>query len=421
MSGLATGGTGLVKSLRETATTERLRSDHIMTLELMQETVDDNAELKAANKRLLARLTHLGDGGSAGEEDATAKSGNDADAAGNKAVLQKVLQQAEELTALRTENKLLKGRASQDEKRIRDLQRSSSSNEAMKRELDAFKAKLAAEERAAAAAEGAAGAAADSALLEAQIAELASKLEEATWQLRGHVPGCALRISELESELSAAGTPEEGLEESIAAARAQVQSLEQQLELLLAEEETKDAASTVLQAKYRDLRKSCDDGERALQDKLHRAAQASQTSQAAATAQLELVQTEVNTLQAANASLRKEAAELQAALAKLPNPNPLLLQAEPEPEPEVDSAFFLTGAPTAAPAPAAAASTEGVSFNEFVRMRTENKSLKLQLLQLSQSQSQPQGQGRGAGGKGPHMQMRTSASAKAGAAGSFFM
>ena len=47
---------GLVGSLRRETTQERLRSDHIMTLELFQATVDENGELKEEVQRLKKQL-----------------------------------------------------------------------------------------------------------------------------------------------------------------------------------------------------------------------------------------------------------------------------------------------------------------------------------------------------------------------------
>ena len=404
---------GMVKSLRETATTERLRSDHILTLELMQETVDDNVALKAANKRLLARLARLddnrlGEGEGEDENEEGAGEGEEQAEAARKATLQKVLKQAEELTAMRTENKLLKGRAVQDEKRIRDLQRSSSSNEAMKRELDAFKAKLTADD--ASSAVGPSEGECRCAEMQALLDDLSVQLGAATEQLHNHVPGCADRIRQLEQQVQDSRDAGEVSAKKLTATQEQAQALEQQLELLLAEEEAKDAAHAVLQAKYKDLRKVNDDSLRALHDRRHREAQAAQAALSAADAHLTETQAEVAVLQSANASLQQQVAELLSRLQRIPA-NPLLLQAESS-----ESSFFLTGdaVPAPAPAPAGAATVpqvavkETVSFDEFVRLRTENKALKLQLVELITS-------GQKGGNKGTAT-MRGSASA----AGSIF-
>ena len=96
---------GLVGSLRSQTTQERLRSDHIMTLELFQATVDENAELKLELGRLKAKLASS----SADTEEGEVEDGESAKS-GGATLVQKVLKQEKELKDLREEVKVLKAK-----------------------------------------------------------------------------------------------------------------------------------------------------------------------------------------------------------------------------------------------------------------------------------------------------------------------
>ena len=131
-------GAGLVEGLRHVATSERLRSNHIMTLELMEETTEENATLKSINKKLLAKLNQLNADVDieAEDEDSNEK---EVEEKSTKIMIGRLMKQDKDLAELRKETKLLKGKQLQDEKRIRDLERSNDSNSQLRKELDTFK------------------------------------------------------------------------------------------------------------------------------------------------------------------------------------------------------------------------------------------------------------------------------------------
>ena len=379
-----TAGSGLVKSLREVATTERLRSDHIMTLELMQDTIDENSMLKDVNKKLLARLNRLGDDGIINDDNSDENVTDNTDA-GSSALTKKLLKQEEELASLRTENKLLKGQARQDERRIKELQRSNNSNDALRRELDALKAEAAKQMPA----NDVISAESETAL-KAQIQDLTEKLLNAAEQLDGHVPGCMHRIAELEASLqsatSHASTSAEGSEQRYQQAQEQIAALEAQLDALLNEEEGHIQKYHLLETKYKELRKLSDGGERVLRDKLHESNLKHEALVTAAENAQRNLQEKEDTLQQlllTNASLEKQVAELLAR--PQAQPNPLLLQ----PDTDDSTTFFLTGdgGKASGQVQASAVLSKDMSFDEFVRLRKEVKSLKVQLLELSQAKS----------------------------------
>ena len=368
---------GMVESLRGVTTTERLRSDHIMTLELMKETMDENASLKDINKKLLAKLTRLGDDGiindDASNNQATHSEKMEAD---SSALTKRLLKQEEELGSLRNENKLLKGQAKQDQRRIKELQRSNNSNDALRRELDMLKVETSKVAETPDARD-------DSTVLKAQVQELTEKLQVAAEQLGEHVPGCVHRITELEASLQIATDHTSNsvldYEQKLQQAHERTAALETQVNTLLEQEKDAISKCTLLETKYRELKKLSDISERALKDRLHEAGLRIEASEAATEktkAHLEEKEYTIRELQGINTNLEKRVAELLAR-SKVQS-NPLLLQPDSD-----DSAFFLTDSVEVNPAPKPA----DESFDEFVRLRKEVKSLKLQLLELSQSKS----------------------------------
>ena len=122
---------GLVGSLRSQTTQERLRSDHIMTLELFQATVDENAELKLELSKLRAKLD-----ASSTDRDIDGEDGEASTKTGGATLVQKVLKQESELKDLREKVKVLKAKGVQDDMTIAKLTKSNSSNDALKRQLD---------------------------------------------------------------------------------------------------------------------------------------------------------------------------------------------------------------------------------------------------------------------------------------------
>lgn len=373
---------GLVNTLREVATTERLRSDHIMTLELMQETVDENAALKDINKKLMKRLSRLGDDGSAPDNEEPDQIADNS-SAGASAMTKKLLKQEEELVALRTENKLLKGQAKQDERRIKELQRSNNSNDALRRELDAFKAEASKVE------DDAGVDVAEAAELRLQVNQLQEQLMVAEVQMKSLSSDSSSRVQKLEASLLSANANVDTLTTEKVTLQEQLQEANGRIYLLTAEIGDKSTVHSILEAKYNELRKVSDQSERALRDKLHEAElkRLQYASEVETHRQLVLsTEEELKRIKAMNSNLERQVAELLAR-PRVPG-NPLLLPSESE------GSFFLTGneiaapsvTPAPAPAPVRATSVEegDMSFDEFVRLRKEVKSLKQQLMQLVQ-------------------------------------
>lgn len=422
---------GLVDSLRRSATTERLRTDHIMTLEIMQETMDENVSLKEMNKRLLAQLLQLG-GTAPSDETAGASGGDEDKIAAEKAnaqMVQRLLKQEKELADLRVENKTLKSRATADEKRLRELQVAQGKYEAMRIELQKLKGMSDAASPASSADGAEQG---EVTALRQQLQDVTSELTAAQEYLAAHIPACQAKIDVLSQELlDAAAKQEAATTEAAAAGAAQAEALAS-LDAVSAEFEALQGKHSSLEAKHKDLRRSANDTERSILDRMHAAEAENVEAQAALSA---VQQTHADALLAQQAEvkrLQRLVSTLQAELAEaLKNRhNPLLLPAAEEAEGGGDSAFFLTGAITIAPIEEAQGvardkgrdrdrdrddrgggegNSDGkdLNFAEFVRLRKENKSLKLQLLEVSQAHTH-----------GNHGKSRAPASGKGGT--SFF-
>ncbi len=395
---------GLVETLRRSATTERLRTDHILTLELMQETMDENACLKEINKRLTDRLAQIGAAVDVGEHDAgasTNKHDNDQSAKESAQMVQRLLKQEKELSDLRAENKTLKSRSTTDERTIRDLQRRQSTYEQMRQELQKLKEEYDENSSRAGATQSE-----DSVAIQKELAELRTQLQSACQaleasqsQMASHVPDCHLRIAALTQELSMVSAREVGASSE---ATVVLKDIENKLATLHATHATLVEAHKSLDAKYRDLRRTADHAEGCLRERIS-VLQVERDEAATSLAALVTEhQTGMQAVQLENTKLQRLVTELQEEIYDLKRNmhNPLLLPAEVEdsiqPDSRDNSGFFLTGAPATTPPTVHSAPTSLPSndFSEFVRLRKENKSLKLQLLQMSQQEQQRSG-GRG--------------------------
>jgi len=422
-SATTSSNSGLVDSLRRSATTERLRTDHIMTLEIMQETMDENVSLKEMNKRLLAQLLQLG--GTAPSDETAGAGGSDEDRIAaekaNAQMVQRLLKQEKELADLRVENKTLKSRATADEKRLRELQVAQGKYEAMRIELQKLK-DMSGAASSASSADGAEQG--EVTALRQQLQDLTSELATAQEYLAAHIPACQAKIDVLSQELLDAAAKQEAATTEVAAAGAAQAEAQASLDAVSADFEALQGKLSSVEAKYKDLRRSASDTERSILDRMRAAEAENVAAQAALSA---VQQTHADALLAQQAEvmrLQRLVSTLQAELAEaLTNRhNPLLLPAAEEAEGGGDSAFFLTGAIAIAPAEEAQGvardkgkdrdrddrgggegNSDGkdLNFAEFVQLRKENKSLKLQLLELSQALTHGKSKSRAlAGGSG---------------------
>ena len=126
----------IVDKLRGLQTSERLRSDHILTLELFQDTVNENGTLKEEVASLRKALKAAKEGSDEADEKAGGEDGNEDTAKQDAAIVQKVLKQDKELAELKMQVKSLTSKNTGMELSITQLKKSNFSNEKMKQELD---------------------------------------------------------------------------------------------------------------------------------------------------------------------------------------------------------------------------------------------------------------------------------------------
>lgn len=372
---------GLVGSLRRETTQERLRSDHIMTLELFQATVDENGELKEEVQRLKKQLA--GSIVEGGDEDGDSGEAGKSAKSGGASLVQKVLKQEKELKELREQVKVLKAKGVQDDMTIAKLTKSNSSNEALKMQLDSM-LKEAAERDAREAAER----------------EAANKSPPV--ELHDHEE-CLETISALNQKMlqneKDFSENREKLEKEVLKQSAVNTSLLESNKALQEENEELKSSLSSWERKHKEFQRARDMQERALQDKIHASdLQISKLEQeatghldaAALLEELEVVRSQRGQLEIANNDQAMEIRRLKERVEQLEEErsgaNPLLLPSAQQQQPSTaDSAFFLTGAqPTGqAQAQAQTGPQAGAGgFAEFVQLKKENKSLKAQLQQL---------------------------------------
>jgi len=350
---LPTALRSLTSSSRTSGTTERLRSDHILTLELFQETVDENAALREELSALKKRQASVG-----GVDESEESSGGSTSDAG---LVQRVIAQDGAIQALTSEVKTLKLKLNNAEIEVRNLKVSSNSNEALRRELDAMvKADKERREREAVEASSSERNKQNTQALELQLVEEQRAhclTREALEKLQAIHE--ALKTSAFEKEQDAQGRLAEVLE-ALATMGGEKQVLEN---------DKLEAALRIgsLELKYKDMVRQRDGEQRVSQDRLHKERLAWEQERSHNT-QL------VSTLQEQIAALNSKVEDLSASSS---------------------SAVFLTTSSVAsssssssAPPPAAHKQVENdsiCSFEEFIRLKKENKALKLQLAQATQS------------------------------------
>ncbi len=367
------GMSGLVNSIRGLpATSERLRSDHILTLELFQATVDENAQLKDELSRLRARQSAEG---LLGEED------GDADGSSSKkdsgaALVQKVLKQEKELTELRASVKTLKAQGVQDQMTITRLTKSNLSNEGLKKQLDEM---LRAERE-----------------REAREAAENQKIveKEPVVELHDHNE-CLETISALHAKMLAT---EEGhtkimmtLQDEIVKLTGNNSSLMETRKSLTEDNEELKEKLSRWETKFSMAMKANEQVLRASQEKAHLAELQVASSQQQGE-DLSALQDELHTerqarheLELKNSDLARQLKEAQEALKLAQQGNPLLLPATEGTGTGGDgsSSFFMTGSqstPRLVEAVGLAQPQAQAShFEEYVKLKKENKALRAEL------------------------------------------
>ena len=415
MASTSSSSAGLVGALRGAATTERLRSDHIMTLELMQETVDENDMLKELNKRLHARLKSLGDDGSSSSTAVSTAAdtiNNDNDSNNSSAAMvQRILKQEKELTSLRNESKMLKARSMQDERQIRDLQRKLTSYDSMHKELEGYKAL----ELAAAATDNETNMASAVLILETEVEDLNSQIHTLTSSLHTSQSDYSshMQLCTTTTTTTAANANANANINIITALQSEVLTLQQTLlqndskvVAVTEEKETLQGNYNILQSKYQDLRKMSNIMEVNLQEKLHicqleNISLQSELNKLKENGSIEDIHEKNSILLVENKKLSEMLVSLKEELARMAADasNPLLLKAfstshRSESEragamTEDRNSFFLTIPSTNTPSTAINSNSVSVedagiggscTFAEFVALKKEIKYLKLQLL-----------------------------------------
>ena len=246
----------IVSKVRGATTGERLRSDHIMTLELFQATMDENGQLKEELRRLKRTLRCQGDGTDEAEEEEEAPPQIVVDADKSNAVMvQKILKQDKELAELRLETKQLKIKRTQDELRLRDLQRSNNSNEALRLELEAFKNSSSETDK-------------QSDKDRELLLQLQERHQEHVIQADAEQSSLRGRIQQLEEAAKGGEEQREKHQEQMLLLEEQVSALQTQLADVGEKCELADADKRKWEAKYEALRRAADEAERALQDQV---------------------------------------------------------------------------------------------------------------------------------------------------------
>ena len=379
---------GLVNSIRGvTATSERLRSDHILTLELFQATVDENGSLKEEVARLTARLA--AEGLVTEDESADDKNGKKDSGA---ALVQKVLKQEKELTELRGQVKTLKAKGVQDDITITRLTKSNSSNEALKKQLD------------------------DMLKAEAERAQKDAardkELNDAKAQVDLHDHNeCLETITTLNNKMMKDAeefkNSKQGIEDEVVkltTANSNLMTTEKSLR-----EENEDLKERLAkwETKYAMAMKTNDDALRAAQDKAF-AAELELTSTHQQSLDLVSLQEELHAektarheLEIKNAELLQKLKEAQDALkeAKLqmpPSGNPLLKPATSSQDEAEGNGFFMTGSQstprlveTVGFTQVPAHQQQDSHFAQVVKLRKENKALRSELQAVKSERGTP--------------------------------
>ena len=365
-----------VSDLRRITTQERLRSDHIALMEMLQTSVSENESLKAELAKLKARgqavavsAAEVDDAAPAIPSTAPAPS-----VESTASMVQRILAQEATIKDLKEEVKVLTGKLSSASIEIRNLKKSSSANESLRRDLDNL---LAAQK-----------------LRDQQDAETASSLGDLNGKLKDY-QALEQAMSKLSSEHDSLKTSSQSTEMSL---RTRVQELEQlgetrSQDLLAAQSDAtvKAVRISALELTIKELSRVKEDMEQVWRDKYHAESLAGERGKAAlvelsdarareAKLQQALVAMQAE-LQAATAAAA--AASIVAKNASITNssssgnegikPNPIL-------DVPASSAFLTSELQQHQPRTDSSEQVaSGGLFEEFIRLKRENKLLKLEL------------------------------------------
>ena len=361
-----------VVDLRRITTTERLRGDHIATLEVLQATVDENVSLKAEIARIKSGVQ--GASGCGADDETKEGSGQHPKEEAAAFLVQRMLAADATMATLTNENKVLKSKLASNDIEMRNLKKSCSANEIMKKELDIMlqaqrnKEKEKEEDRKES--EAQAQTMRDKALRD-QAHEAGSI--EVSLQAELHAKAAALEALQAahESLQHDAAQYRARTELIVANLRGELQqsaksseAAAQQLEALEAEMLQRAVMASAAELSMRESARVSQDIEEALQDRLH-----------AATLQVEAERSVIAKLQAQMGDMAKKLEEDQ----KRSSASTQLSSSASAP------AFMTINPPEEEHAGGAGL------FEEFVRLKRENKTLKLQLATLAQSQPQSRG------------------------------
>lgn len=383
-----------VSELRRMTTQERLRSDHIALMEVLQASVDENIRLKAEITKLKSSGSGNGEGGGGGEGEA--KEGNGETAA---FMLQRVLAADANVAALTAEVKVLKSKLASADLETRALKKSSSSNESLRRELDALlqaQRERDARDEARALAEAEAQAAAVLALERAQALQAAPAIEPphaaaesaAAAATAADLAALQLRHAALAQAHADQALVLEELRAELARSAAAAEAAALRSAALEAELGSQAAASASRERAARDAARVQQDIETALRDELHAQSLRAEAERAAVAELARQLETAAGRVRAYE--------DIEKTRASAPPPSSFFASfsssssssskygaSEPEPRDASDGpdgSLFLTGSEAGA---GVAPGGPGGLFEEFVRLKKENRTLRLQLASLS--------------------------------------
>ena len=352
----------IVDKLRGLQTSERLRSDHILTLELFQETVNENTSLKEEVASLRKALKATKEGTE--EKDATDDNNEETAKQQDAAIVQKVLKQDKELAELKLQVKSLTSKNAGLELSVTQLKKSNFSNEKMKQELDVL---LKADEERQKHEEQ----------LEKELEdayETIATLEKDVVALEA-VTDVKKEIAELEEK------QKERDNSQLVEANAKNALLIKEIQILKKNEKDKDDEIEKLKEtiekitrKEKLMNQSNQEIEHALRSRIEELNEEASVSELNNQKVLEGKESELIKANQIIKSLREELAAEKSS-SKVQS-NPLLLPADGEGERSTPSSFFMTN-PATEKMPTTA--KEGADFKAFIALKKENADLKSRL------------------------------------------
>ena len=372
-----------VSELRRLTTQERLRSDHIALMEVLQASVDENCVLKAEIAKLRSSAGGVGE----------TKEGTGPPPCHEKEnaafMLQRVLAADAIVAALTAEVKVLKAKLASADLETRALKKSNSSNESLRRELDAV---LQAQRERDAREEVQAQAQAEALALErAKTLQAASASEPHAAAEAAAAATTASALAALQSRYDALerahadltlGLEEMRAEQACSALATEACTL--RCAALEAELAAQAAQSASRERAARDAVRVQQDIEAALRDELHAQALRAEAERSAAAGVSRQLEIAAGRLRAYEDVEKHRAAAAPPPSSSFPSfssssssSSSKYAASEPDAEPDngADSSAFLT-------AEGAVSGGPGL-FEEFVRLKRENRTLRLQLASFS--------------------------------------